>query len=556
MTGSLGRTVYRAGVVAILVLMSLWPSTHPVASETTAFSEIQSIGQTERGVGAAFDGSHVWYTLGYASDPNIYRIDPGTGSVVASLNMVALTGGRTIVPGGLAWDSNRQHLWVGTMVDLDAFDQGSLGEGEIFEIDPLQATVVSSFPTSLITEGEEPFPGFIDGLAFDAHTDTVWFSPLEAVHVYQVTVEGALVSSFALPFPLAIWNAGLTFDANHLWLSLRTGGMFRDGLQGFTEVSLAEFTKEGDLLRLHGFPSAVNPRGSEDLAFDAVTFAPQCVVWLTSSAATLTPLEVPCPLLFEATMGPGETLDLEVEVALDRLAAGGIEGPTADAWWEVTCGASDIAVALLPGMHADAAVGASLLFDETIEVAADAVAGDYHCTVTFLVDTGTGEGTPFEQQTIWITVEPPEEIPPELPEQLPFVEVPVDIRPGSCRNPLNVKSQGVLPVAILGTGDFDVSQIDPSTVELEGISPLRWSMEDVATPYEPYMGKEDAFDCTTDGPDGFFDLTLKFSTQAIVGVLGEVFDGDVLVLGLHGEHWDGTSFDGEDVVVILKKGKN
>ncbi len=551
MTGSLIRTVHRVGVLVLLVVVLLWPSAYPVASETAAPSEIQSIGQSKLGVGAAFDGSHVWYTLGYASDTNIYRIDPVTNTVVARLDMVALTGGRNIVPGGLAWDSNRQHLWVGTMLDMDALSQGSFGQGEVFQIDPFQETVVSSFLTSPITEAEEPLPGLIDGLAFDARSDTLWFSPLEAVHAYEVTVEGALVSSFALPFPLVIWNAGLAFDANHLWLSLRTGGMVRDRLLGFSEVSLAEFTTAGDLLRLHAFPSAVNPRGSEDLAFDAVTFAPQCVVWLTSIAATLTPLEVPCPLQVDATMVPGETLALVQDIALDPLAAGGIDGPTADVWWEVECAAPGIVVTLQPEMYADAEVGGNLLFDETIEVSSDTAPGDYHCTVTFIVDSGVGEGAPFEQQLIWITVEVLEQVPRELD----YLEVPVDIKPRSCRNPLNVKSQGVLPVAILGTGDFDVSQIDPESVRLEGVAPLRLSMEDVATPFEPFVGKEDAFDCTPDGPDDFLDLTLKFSTREIVDALGEVSDGDVLVLELHGELFDGTSFEGEDVVVILKKGK-
>ena len=41
--------------------------------------------------------------------------------------------------------------------------------------------------------------------------------------------------------------------------------------------------------------------------------------------------------------------------------------------------------------------------------------------------------------------------------------VALDIMPQSCPNPLNAKSKGVLPVAILGTRgtpDFDVSTID------------------------------------------------------------------------------------------------
>ena len=133
------------------------------------------------------------------------------------------------------------------------------------------------------------------------------------------------------------------------------------------------------------------------------------------------------------------------------------------------------------------------------------------------------------------------------------IEVAVDVKPQSCRNPLNVKAKGVLPTAIVGTSGFDVTQVDVSTVKLEGVSPLRSALEDVATPFEPFVGKEDAFDCTTEGADGFLDLTLKFDVQAVVAALGPVTDGDVLVLHLTGNMLDGTLLVGEDVVVILKK---
>jgi len=138
----------------------------------------------------------------------------------------------------------------------------------------------------------------------------------------------------------------------------------------------------------------------------------------------------------------------------------------------------------------------------------------------------------------------------------PAIEVPVDIKPTSCPNPLNVKSRGVLPVAILGTADFDVTEVDPESVLLEGVAPIRWALEDVATPYEPFIGKENKTDCTTEGPDGFLDLTLKFKTQEIVAALGSVEDGDVVVLYLTGnlkEEFDGTLIKGEDIVWILKK---
>ncbi len=147
-----------------------------------------------------------------------------------------------------------------------------------------------------------------------------------------------------------------------------------------------------------------------------------------------------------------------------------------------------------------------------------------------------------------------------LQKVAPPPTVPVDIKPGSCPNPINVKSRGVIPVAILGTAGFDVSDVDPSTILLSrngngGVSPLRWAYADVATPYFPFTGKEDCLDCNELCGDGETDLVLNFDTQEVVGALGEVTDGECLVLKLAGEKNDDTSFEGEDVVLILKKGK-
>jgi glutamine cyclotransferase len=147
---------------------------------------------------------------------------------------------------------------------------------------------------------------------------------------------------------------------------------------------------------------------------------------------------------------------------------------------------------------------------------------------------------------------------------------PIDIKPGSCPNPLSTTDKGVFPVAILGLEDFDVTQIDPATVRLfrKGIAdpievtPLRWSLEDAGIPYEPFTGRMGAYDCLEYYPDeygvfdGYLDLSFKFDAQEVVAALGEVNDGDVLVLQLSGkikEEYGGTGFVGEDVVVIIDK---
>jgi hypothetical protein len=133
-----------------------------------------------------------------------------------------------------------------------------------------------------------------------------------------------------------------------------------------------------------------------------------------------------------------------------------------------------------------------------------------------------------------------------------LIDIPVDIKPQSCPNPLKTKDKGVLSVAILG-GSIDITQIDPSTIRLEGIPSLRHEEEDVSTPYYPFSGKNEMSSCTDAGPDGNMDLTFKFDVKDIVNSLGQVYDGEVRVLHLSGSLYDGTQFVGEDIVIILKK---
>jgi hypothetical protein len=127
------------------------------------------------------------------------------------------------------------------------------------------------------------------------------------------------------------------------------------------------------------------------------------------------------------------------------------------------------------------------------------------------------------------------------------IEASIDIKPQSCPNVLNVKSRGILPVAILGSDEFDVSNIDSETISLEGVPPLRSSIEDVATPIVDGVD----CDCTTDGPDGFTDLTLKFDTQEIVAALGDIEGGQERILYLTGQLNDGTPFEGSDCIRLV-----
>jgi len=134
------------------------------------------------------------------------------------------------------------------------------------------------------------------------------------------------------------------------------------------------------------------------------------------------------------------------------------------------------------------------------------------------------------------------------------VHVAVDIKPQGCPSPFNVGAKGVLPVAILGTASFDVTTVDPTSVELQGVRALRSALEDVAT---PFLGTvKNATDCTTEGPDGFLDLVLHFDDQAVSAALGAATDGQVLILTLTGNllpQFGGTVIKGQDVVIVINK---
>jgi len=112
------------------------------------------------------------------------------------------------------------------------------------------------------------------------------------------------------------------------------------------------------------------------------------------------------------------------------------------------------------------------------------------------------------------------------------VPVALDIRPGTCPNPFNLKlfdqvEEGqkpkkgeVIPIAILGTDALDVSDIDITTVRLEGVAPLVKGSKtaDLSTAIQ----LEDC-GCMGEGPDGFDDLALKFRAQDIAAAITPVF---------------------------------
>jgi hypothetical protein len=139
------------------------------------------------------------------------------------------------------------------------------------------------------------------------------------------------------------------------------------------------------------------------------------------------------------------------------------------------------------------------------------------------------------------------EILPRFDADIEGVSVPFDIKPGSCENPFNMKVAGVLPVAILGSADLDVANIDPASLRLEGVKAKMTALEHVMDA----TGSACDPACAPLPSDDYMDLVAKFAAASVAEALYGTSIGEPIPLRLTGNFLDGRPFDAVDCVQIV-----
>jgi len=137
--------------------------------------------------------------------------------------------------------------------------------------------------------------------------------------------------------------------------------------------------------------------------------------------------------------------------------------------------------------------------------------------------------------------------------------VPVDVRPSDCPNPvLNGESKKSVPIAVLGTPDFDVTKVDPTTIKINGLAPKGWAIRDAGSPVQPYLSRTEFDPCISKKLDKRNDLVLAFTESDLVQAIKAypyyglpVFAPvEVRVSGKLKPEFGNKAFAGDDLVEI------
>jgi hypothetical protein len=243
-------------------------------------------------IGVAFDGKNLWYSQPCDCTSGIFQAST-SGILLKTLTEVKEAG-------ALAWDGS--DLWVGSFPNKGVTcTTGSTGCAFITEVDVVSGKPIKTIDLSGIFAQDQEC-SFIDGLSYDSSTGTFWVSPdigcansfttnsCSIGFVYNVDASGNLLKRIQEPVGIA----GVAKVGTNLYMVTcppPTGGtrpIIKTTLDGTVVSSFSSVSISGH----HEVP--------ESLAFDPVTFAPACALWVVQDYgipfdASLAAYQIACP---------------------------------------------------------------------------------------------------------------------------------------------------------------------------------------------------------------------------------------------------------------------
>jgi len=198
------------------------------------------------GVGITFDGTNLWYSC-YNQSPDLFRASPTTGQVSASYT---IAGGL----GALAYDAADNVIYA---------SYGGSNIGEVYSIQLDSHKNVVSSKAIFNTCSFSCLTSIDDGLAFDAGTHTLYFSPDTSTTVWHLSTSGTVLGSF--PWAgTGCYNSGLAIGDELLF----------EGADGCTTVYVVDKATPTKL----DFSFSTGGTRDEGLTCDDSTFR-QDAIW-------------------------------------------------------------------------------------------------------------------------------------------------------------------------------------------------------------------------------------------------------------------------------------
>lgn len=270
--------------LAVAVVIIVAAAVPAVAATGTTLRFFFPTPTSSAGRGMAFDGTHLYYTFHTdAGDRFIHKTDM-FGNTVAAIPAPFIPGFGQPSAGPLAWDGT--HLWTinyGSDGNLVRFTTAGdyVSHCNIFTTNPdhplLNPHVKIDREDGLDWTGTHLV---LSGEAFAGNS------------VVFLNTDCHITSGFTAPIVRSIGTSGVAFDGQYLWHPTDNNGAY-----------VFQTTVDG-VRTGRGFFTV--GQGPEDLAYDPITFAPRCALWMNAAnvqhptgnfpTSRITAHEIPCGL--------------------------------------------------------------------------------------------------------------------------------------------------------------------------------------------------------------------------------------------------------------------